>query len=113
MQEPELLAEEQAHVERSIQANAVSHYRAFIASADCVQSVQQQLAAACGRLDALLDDLPQLVAACERFSRDAASVMDAHGQNKQLLGKHSWSPDHTVRSCCMFGSACIRVAYNM
>ena len=53
-QEPELLAVERERVERSIQNNTVAHYKAFIETASCLQTVHSELDSVSGHLDALL-----------------------------------------------------------
>jgi hypothetical protein len=87
VQEPELLAEERQQVERNMQSTALSHYHAFIDSADCMSVVQQQLGKACEGLDELSKVVPDLATSFEGFSKDAAAVMAQRNSNKQLLGK--------------------------
>lgn len=87
MQEPELLAEERHQVERNMQSTALSHYHAFIDSADCMSVVQQQLSKACEGLDELSKVVPDLATSFEAFSKDAAAVMAQRNSNKQLLGR--------------------------
>eukprot|EP00877_Chromochloris_zofingiensis_P002180 jgi/Chrzof1/11963/Cz06g16080.t1 len=87
--EPDLLNEERQHVGRSIQANALSHYDAFLDTASCSETVEQELTCVCAQLEKLLRSTPQLASACEVFSRDSAGVMEQHSSNKQLLGTSS------------------------
>lgn len=87
MQEPELLAEERQQVERNMQSTALSHYHAFIDSANCLSVVQQQLSRACEGLDELSKVVPDLATSFEGFSKDAAAVMAQRNSNKQLLGE--------------------------
>jgi hypothetical protein len=87
LQEPELLLEERQQVERSMQSSALSHYHAFIDSANCLSVVQQQLGNACEGLGSLSQSVPDLAGAFESFSKDAATVMAKHNANKQLLGE--------------------------
>lgn len=86
LQEPELLLEERQQVERSMQSSALSHYHAFIDSANCLSVVQQQLGKACDGLESLSKSVPDLAGTFESFLKDAASVMMQHNSNKQLLG---------------------------
>lgn len=87
LQEPELLAEERQQVERNMQSSALSHYHAFIDSADCMSVMQQQLSKACEGLDELSKVVPDLATSFEAFSKDAAAVMAQRNSNKQLLGE--------------------------
>ena len=45
---------ERERVERSIQNNTVAHYKAFIETASCLQTVHSELDSVSGHLDALL-----------------------------------------------------------
>lgn len=96
LQEPELLLEERQQVERSMQSSALSHYHAFIDSANCLSVVQQQLGSACEGLGSLSQSVPELAGAFEAFSKDAATVMAQHNANKQLLGESV----HRTRGLC-------------
>jgi len=87
LQEPELLLEKRQQAERSIQSSALSHYHAFIDSADCLSVVQQQLATACCSLDDLTKIVPDLAVTFQEFAKDAASIMAQHSGNKQMLGE--------------------------
>lgn len=66
-QEPELLAEERHQLERALQASALSHYRALIDGAGCLQAVRDALEEALLRLEALQE--------VGVFSRGAGSVL--------------------------------------
>lgn len=69
-----------------MQASALSHYHAFLDSAECMAVVRKQLIAAVEGLSALADSVPALGAALEAFSSDAAGVMAQHAAIKQLAG---------------------------
>jgi hypothetical protein len=84
-QEPELLAEERQHVARSMQSAALSHYHAFIGSAQCLGVVEAQLGRVCEGLEGLSAVVPDMAGALDGFSRDAAAVMAQRASNKQLL----------------------------
>lgn len=81
--------EERQQVERSIQSSALSHYHAFIDSANCLSVVQQQLSNACDGLEKLSTSVPEMATTFDSFSKDATGVMAQHTANKQLLGKCS------------------------
>lgn len=74
-------------MERSMQSTALSHYHAFVDSANCMSVVQQQLAKACEGLDELSKVVPDLATSFEGFSKDAGAVMAQRNSNKQLLGE--------------------------
>lgn len=74
-------------MERSMQSTALSHYHAFIDSANCLSVVEQQLGKACEGLDELSKGVPDLAASFDGFSKDAAAVMAQRNSNKQLLGE--------------------------
>jgi hypothetical protein len=101
LQEPELLLEERQQVERSMQSSALSHYHAFIDSANCLSVVQQQLGNACEGLGSLSQSVPDLAGSFESFSKDAATVMAQHNANKQLLGEEKKAEErhHQHLSC--------------
>jgi hypothetical protein len=54
LQEPELLSVEHERAERNIQHNTVAHYKAFIETASCLQTVHSELDSVSSHLDALL-----------------------------------------------------------
>lgn len=74
-------------MERSIQSSALSHYHAFIDSADALAEVQQQLARAVASLEGLSASVPELAGTFDAFARDAAGIMKQHAANKQLLSE--------------------------
>eukprot|EP00195_Chlamydomonas_chlamydogama_P007836 CAMPEP_0202892148 /NCGR_PEP_ID=MMETSP1392-20130828/1949_1 /ASSEMBLY_ACC=CAM_ASM_000868 /TAXON_ID=225041 /ORGANISM="Chlamydomonas chlamydogama, Strain SAG 11-48b" /LENGTH=607 /DNA_ID=CAMNT_0049576031 /DNA_START=154 /DNA_END=1977 /DNA_ORIENTATION=+ len=82
--EPELLREEKDQIERNIQSTSVSNYRAFIETANCLNTINQELGHVCGHLDLLLQGIPELASTCETFSSQSTEVMEQHTQNKQL-----------------------------
>jgi hypothetical protein len=70
-----------------MQSTALSHYHAFIDSANCLSVVQQQLSKACEGLEELSKVVPDLATSFDGFSKDAAAVMGQRNSNKQLLGE--------------------------
>lgn len=53
-QEPELLKEEKAQLERALQTTAVSQHGAFLGAADCLETISTELSSVCDHLDRLL-----------------------------------------------------------
>lgn len=86
-------------MERNMQSSALSHYHAFIDSANCMSVVQQQLAKACDGLDELSREVPDLATSFEAFSKDAAAVMAQRNSNKQLLGEPAQCAAVVNRGC--------------
>lgn len=85
-----------------MQASALSHYHAFLDSAECMAVVRKQLIAAVEGLSALADSVPALGAALEAFSSDAAGVMAQHAAIKQLAGVCCMCAHvHGSSRCCM------------
>ncbi len=65
----------------------MTHYRAFLATAECTAEAHEGAEAAAAALDALGNELPALGAAATAFSRSAAALLAAKARNKQLQGE--------------------------
>jgi len=85
--EPEVLAEERARVARGLTAAAVSHHRAFLDAAACLETVRADLDAIAGSLGRLVGEVPALAAACDGFSRGAGAALAQHASNRALLAQ--------------------------
>ncbi len=84
--EPELLHGDTEQLKRSMQEVAVSRYRAFIETAQCLALVRSEMDSVASNLDRLVDDLPGLVATCDGFTRRAQDILEEQNANKQLHG---------------------------
>ena len=67
-----------------MQEASVSHYRAFISTAACLARLQEQTQSVGDHVDAMLQAIPSLAAACDTFSRDARGLLERKDANKQL-----------------------------
>lgn len=54
VQEPDLLRDEKAQLERALQSTAVNQYGAFIETARCMQTMSTELSSVCEHLDLVL-----------------------------------------------------------
>lgn len=84
--EPELLQVDTEQLKRSMQEVAVSRYRAFIETAQCLALVRSEMDSVASSLDQLVEDLPGLVATCNGFTRRAQDILEQQTANKQLHG---------------------------
>lgn len=84
--EPELLQVDAEQLRRSMQEVAVSRYRAFIETAQCLALVRTEMDGVAASLDQLVDDLPGLLATCDGFTRRAQNILEEQAANKQLHG---------------------------
>ena len=67
-----------------MQEASVSHYRAFISTAACLARLQEETQNVGNHVDAMLQAIPSLAAACDTFSRDARGLLERKAANKQL-----------------------------
>lgn len=80
--------QDQEQLRRQLQDTAVSNYRSFIDTTQCLSDLRSQLQAAVERLDALDADLPQLSSVAERFRREAADIQARRAANRQLYSAY-------------------------
>ena len=78
---------QKAAVPLFMQDASVSHYRAFISTAACLARLQEETQNVGDHVDAMLQALPSLAAACDTFSRDARGLLERKAANKQLRSK--------------------------
>lgn len=101
------LATAERHLEclvLSMQEATKTHYRAFIAAAEGLETTCAELKSVSCHLDALAVDLPALTSACDTFTQSAAQFASKRAENKQLLSKpfpchvppsyQSWTRQH-------------------
>ncbi|KAK9918366.1 hypothetical protein WJX75_003530 [Coccomyxa subellipsoidea] len=86
--EPELLKADQDQLRRQAQEATKTHYRAFIAAAEGLETTRAELESVSCHLDALAVDLPALTSACDTFTQSAAQFASKRAENKQLLKQH-------------------------
>lgn len=92
--EPELLQVDAEQLRRSMQEVAVSRYRAFIETAQCLALVRTEMDGVATSLDQLVDDLPGLLTTCDSFTSHAQGILEEQAANKQLYGMQR----HDVKS---------------
>ena len=70
----------------------MSHYKAFIDTAQCLKFLSTQLQDVTTNLDALLEGVPALQSAAASFTQQAQAVLHKRSATRQLYSK-SWHPD--------------------
>lgn len=70
-----------------LQEATKTHYRAFIAAAEGLETTRAELDGVSCHLDALAADLPALSSACDTFTQSAAQFAAKRSENKQLLSE--------------------------
>ncbi|KAG6471211.1 hypothetical protein ZIOFF_072312 [Zingiber officinale] len=89
LQEPELLRIDAERIRRQMQEVAVGNYRAFIAAADAVSFIKEQLSGFDKHLDSLITEIPNLTAGCTEFIESAQQILEERKFNQTLLAHHS------------------------
>ncbi|KAJ4839923.1 conserved oligomeric Golgi complex component [Turnera subulata] len=87
--EPELLRVDAERIQRQMQEVAVGGYRAFIAAADALLGITEEVSAIEKHLDSLIDETPHLTAGCTEFLESAEQILGEGKMNKILLANHS------------------------
>ncbi|CAD5183894.1 unnamed protein product [Musa acuminata subsp. malaccensis] len=87
--EPELLRVDAERIRRQMQEVAVGNYRAFIAAADTVSFIKEQLSGFDKHLDSLITGIPNLTAGCTEFIESAQKILEESKLNQILLDNHS------------------------
>ncbi|CAL9129153.1 unnamed protein product [Musa acuminata var. zebrina] len=87
--EPELLRVDAERIRRQMQEVAVGNYRAFIAAADAVSVIKEQLSGFDKHLDSLITEIPSLTAGCTEFIESAQQILEERKLNQTLLANHT------------------------
>nr|DAD44359.1 TPA_asm: hypothetical protein HUJ06_002589 [Nelumbo nucifera] len=87
--EPELLRVDAERIRRQMQEVAVGNYRAFIAAADALQSIREQITAVDKHLESLITEVPKLTSGCTEFIDSAQQILEKRKLNRTLLANHS------------------------
>ncbi|WOK91333.1 hypothetical protein Cni_G00024 [Canna indica] len=87
--EPELLRVDAERIQRQMQEVAVGNYRAFIAAADAVSFIKEELSGFDKHLDSLITEIPNLTAGCTEFIESAQQILEERKLNQTLLANHS------------------------
>lgn len=87
--EPELLRVDAEHIRRQMQEVAVGNYRAFIAAADALLSIREQVTAVDRNLESLINEIPKLASGCTEFIDSAQQILEKRKLNRTLLANHT------------------------
>ncbi|XP_043722545.1 conserved oligomeric Golgi complex subunit 8-like [Telopea speciosissima] len=87
--EPELLRVDAERIRRQMQEVAVGNYRAFIAAADALLSIREEVTAVDKHLESLITDIPKLTSGCTEFIDSAQHILEKRKLNQTLLANHS------------------------
>ncbi|XP_073114982.1 conserved oligomeric Golgi complex subunit 8 [Elaeis guineensis] len=87
--EPELLRVDAERIRRQMQEVAVGNYRAFIAAADALSFIREQLTDFDKHLESLVTEIPNLTSGCTEFIESAQQILEERKLNQTLLANHS------------------------
>ncbi|XP_034890904.1 conserved oligomeric Golgi complex subunit 8 [Populus alba] len=87
--EPELLRVDAERIQRQMQEVAVVNYRAFIAAADALLAIRQQVSSIDNHLESLITEIPNLTSGCTEFIESAEEILEKRKMNQTLLANHS------------------------
>ncbi|KAJ0034941.1 hypothetical protein Pint_25779 [Pistacia integerrima] len=87
--EPELLRVDAERIQRQMQEVAVGNYRAFIAAADALLAIQEEVSSIDRHLESLITEIPNLTSGCTEFIESAEQILEKRKMNQTLLANHS------------------------
>ncbi|KAF7830447.1 conserved oligomeric Golgi complex subunit 8 [Senna tora] len=87
--EPELLRVDAERIQRQMQEVAVGNYRAFIAAADALLAIREEVSSIDKHLDSLTNEIPKLTSGCSEFTECAEQILDKRKMNQTMLANHS------------------------
>uniref|UniRef100_A0A9I9DEH3 Conserved oligomeric Golgi complex subunit 8 n=1 Tax=Cucumis melo TaxID=3656 RepID=A0A9I9DEH3_CUCME len=87
--EPELLQVDAERIRRQIQEVAVGNYRAFIAAADALLAIREEVSSIDKHLESLISEIPNLTSGCTEFIESAEQILEERKMNQILLTNHS------------------------
>ncbi|CAN0882061.1 Conserved oligomeric Golgi complex subunit 8 [Linum grandiflorum] len=87
--EPELLRVDAERIERQMQEVAVGNYRAFIAAADALNAIREEVSYMDKHLGSLISEIPKLTSGCTEFIESAEEILEKRKMNQTLLTNHS------------------------
>ncbi|XP_062159644.1 conserved oligomeric Golgi complex subunit 8 [Alnus glutinosa] len=87
--EPELLRVDSERIRRQMQEVAVGNYRAFIAAADSLLAIREEVSAIDKHLESLINEIPKLTSGCTEFIESAEEILEKRKMNQTLLANHS------------------------
>ncbi|KAL6536221.1 conserved oligomeric Golgi complex component [Orobanche gracilis] len=87
--EPELLRVDAERIRRQMQEVAVGNYRAFIAAADALFEIREEVSSIDKHLESLIAEIPKLTSGCTEFVDSAEHILEKRKMNQILLANHS------------------------
>ncbi|XP_057537243.1 conserved oligomeric Golgi complex subunit 8 [Amaranthus tricolor] len=87
--EPELLRVDAERIRRQMQEVAVANYRSFIAAADALVSIREEVSSIDNHLESLIAEVPKLTSGCTEFIESAEQILEKRKMNQTLLANHS------------------------
>ncbi|XP_058099523.1 conserved oligomeric Golgi complex subunit 8 isoform X1 [Magnolia sinica] len=87
--EPELLRVDAERIRRQMQEVAVGNYGVFIAAADALLSIREEVSAVDKHLESLITEIPKLTYGCTEFIDSAEQILEKRKSNRTLLANHS------------------------
>ncbi|GLT25603.1 hypothetical protein SLA2020_007240 [Shorea laevis] len=87
--EPELLRVDAERIQRQMQEVAVGNYRAFIAAADALVAIKDEVSSIDKHLESLITEIPKLTSGCTEFVESAEEILEKRKMNQTLLANHS------------------------
>uniref|UniRef100_A0A2P2KW63 Conserved oligomeric Golgi complex subunit 8 n=3 Tax=Rhizophora mucronata TaxID=61149 RepID=A0A2P2KW63_RHIMU len=87
--EPELLRVDAERIQRQMQELAVGNYRAFIAAADALLAIREEVSSVDKHLESLIAEIPAVTSGCSEFFESAEQILEKRKMNQTLLANHS------------------------
>ncbi|XP_030552537.1 conserved oligomeric Golgi complex subunit 8 [Rhodamnia argentea] len=87
--EPELLRVDAERIQRQMQEVAVGNYRAFIAAADALLAIREEVSSIDKHLESLISEIPKLTSGCTEFVESGEEILEKRKMNQTLLANHS------------------------
>ncbi|KAK7273408.1 hypothetical protein RIF29_14457 [Crotalaria pallida] len=87
--EPELLRVDAERIRRQMQEVAVGNYRSFIAAADTLLAIRNEVSSIDKHLESMINEIPKLTAGCTEFIESAEKILEKRKMNQTMLANHS------------------------
>ncbi|KAL2471977.1 conserved oligomeric Golgi complex component-related [Abeliophyllum distichum] len=87
--EPELLRVDAERIRRQMQEVAVGNYRAFIAAADALLEIREEVSSIDKHLESLIAEIPKITSGCTEFLESAEQILEKRKMNQTLLANSS------------------------
>ncbi|CAL0323680.1 unnamed protein product [Lupinus luteus] len=87
--EPELLRVDAERIRRQMQEVAVTNYRSFIAAADTLLTIRNEVSSIDKHLESMINEIPKLTSGCTEFIESAEQILEKRKMNQTMLANHS------------------------